>query len=216
MTTPGENLEKYQTPQARTFDSGSDMLPINAVVHSPFVISDWRADQYLNAVAAVLPEDTTTEQLKALKLGSHWAANRSSSYYPYQDSAPRSTIDRGSELTKEESEVLRLIGADTFLEIQRTAPPEELVDYMLSGGTSPYVRPDLSQITVAVIKGQLPWEERFEAAGVPRPEEYINEITVEADRYRAVLREYEMPQSRQPSRFMAALGKVAEKLSFKS
>ena len=185
MNSPGgDSLRRFTEPRDVAFDMGEGNLPMNARIHSPFIISNWKTAQYQQAVMDAIPSPgiLTDSELGDLDMGCHWAANRASTYTPFQVSSLHQHGGGRSELTREELSVVGLLGYDKFMALQRTAPPKELIDYMLSGGNDPLARPSLDQITVAVIKGHLEWEPRFADAGVPLPQDYIeSRATAESD-----------------------------------
>lgn len=142
-------------------------MPLRAVMHDPFIIEQWRAELFEKATLDALEQRARTVEAKEgrwLQTGCRLLANRASRY---------EVESTESALDAEEAAVIEIIGQARLLEISNQAPPKGLIDYMLSGGTDKYVRPKLDSITVAVIKGQLPWEDRFAEAGVPTPADFI-------------------------------------------
>lgn len=168
MTTPshGEDISAYTEPKHVTFTGGEGFIPLGATIHSPFIIEEWRADLYMRAAEEHLPDDITPEEAHDLEIGCRWAASRATRYEVSQED---------SLLDPREQRLLGLIGQEQFLAINHAVPPSELIDYMLTGGTDKLVRPRLESITVAVIKGDMEWEERFAEAGVPKPDELVAE-----------------------------------------
>jgi hypothetical protein len=163
-------IEAIGGPPTRVKDSRFWLF---GLMSSPSHMSDWRRMQFLLAAEEVLSstrdEKPTIAEKSDIRVGAGRAAGRASMFIPQEG------VHRFSEPVQRLS---RLIGSQNFQAIYNAAPPEALVEYMISpenqkryngwsGGAG------LEQITVEVLHGRLPWEERFAAAGVPTPDQYL-------------------------------------------
>ncbi len=140
-------------------------------------IRDWRRMRFLlvaeEALSATREEAPHLDEIIDLRIGSGRAAGRASVFIPGEG------FHRFSEPVQH---ISRLIGTKSFQAVYNASPPPELVNYVISPENqkrypSPDYGPYLEQVTIEVLHGRVKWEDRFAAAGVPTPEDYIETAT---------------------------------------
>src|SRR5581483_3440301 len=148
----------------------SGFIPLNFILYNPNTIILWRSQQFEEAVGTVLSPDTTTHELTEWKNACIDAAVSASNFDPEEGV---------TVLPKRVQRLARLLGRAEFLRLYDTAPPPEIIDFMLEesarrkAGIRGSMIVNLSLITAEVLRGRLDWEGRFAEAGVISPDEYI-------------------------------------------
>jgi hypothetical protein len=140
---------------------------------SPAHIRNWRFLQFCLAAENVLDQDTPLppefQDTLAIKVGCHEMANRASTFV---------SIEGLRVYSPHAQKLGKLIGSKVVKDLYATAPPSELVDFVISDENKQRWRywmggPQLHQITVETLHGRIEWEDRFEEAGAPTPSDYI-------------------------------------------
>lgn len=152
----------------RVIESNSpDVIPLNGLMYVPAVIFNWRRSRF-EAVTELLEPHATPERRRELRIASDIAAQ----------SAQTSLPAEGVKVLDERVQSLaRLLGRQRFLEIYDDSAPDEIIDFMLAesarrkSGEKGAMLVALSDITIEVLRGRRLWDERFDEAGAPTPED---------------------------------------------
>lgn len=169
MTTREPNPTGIPNPQELTIEADSpNFIPLRANFYSPTILNRWRADQFMAALELKLEGvELSHDETLALREGSYEATNLAEQFDPTEGL---------TKFSQNIQKVARILGAEEFQRIYNMPPTPEIVDYMMSEeylAGSKYAKPYLAELTIQVLRGRLPWDERFNAAGVPTPEEYV-------------------------------------------